>query len=101
MTQKVPVNEGTKTANIENGCNRKEAICREERERESLRTAFPRADSDTMPETDSDYTSEDSSRSLVQNNSEKVRFSIFIGISPLLSSFRNLILSLNLIKSSI
>ena len=75
MTQTVPLNEGEKTANIEeNASNRKEDLrTREERVRETDRISdYPRCDSDTMPETDSEYTCEDSSRSLVQNNSEKV-----------------------------
>ncbi|CAG5085049.1 Oidioi.mRNA.OKI2018_I69.PAR.g10800.t1.cds [Oikopleura dioica] len=74
MTQTVPLNEGEKTANIEeNASNRKEDLrTREERVRETDRISdYPRCDSDTMPETDSEYTCEDSSRSLVQNNSEK------------------------------
>jgi len=87
MTQEVPINEGTKIAKIEEIAHkktgiefdpgRKKAICREERERMSERTGIPRCDSDTMPETDSEYTSEDSSRSLVQISSKKVRISHF------------------------
>ena len=85
MTQEIPSNEGTKVPSIhermgnEFDPGRKKAICREEHERMSERTGIPRCDSDTMPETDSEYASEDSSRSLVQNDSKKVR--IFLVLS--------------------
>jgi hypothetical protein len=87
MTQEIPSNEGTKVPSIhermgnEFDPGRKKAICREEHERMSERTGIPRCDSDTMPETDSEYASEDSSRSLVQNDSKKVRIFHVLSIS--------------------
>ena len=87
MTQEVPVNEGTKVPNIHERMGnefeppgRKKAICREEHERMSERTGIPRCDSDTMPETDSEYASEDCSRSLVQKNSKKVRIFYILSV---------------------